>query len=313
MFARGNGLEVTEGQLKNKFFRDLLIAETGMKQKFERPEHDLYKENSFLQLVTMVIGYIPIVVITYLSCTLNQEPGYFMGAVIALVPHIVNFFIWNKMQDAALQKNNSSVIIGGAIGSVAVSILYFMAGIVWRGAYGFIPTLACLAVVVASALSVLLAVLIKKRSQYGTEITGALLGFRQFLEVAEKDRLEMLIEQDPTYFYSTLPYAQVFGLTKVWTEKFREISLPVPSWYESERPYTDMQTYVFLSRLQGAMGRAGNAATQRPAPPPSSGGGYSGGSNNSFGGGSFGGSGGGSFSGGGFSGGGSGGGGGRSW
>ena len=45
-----------------------------------------------------------------------------------------------------------------------------------------------------------------KRTPFGNEMLGKILGFRRFLETAEKTRLESLVEQNPEYFYNILPY-----------------------------------------------------------------------------------------------------------
>ena len=39
-----------------------------------------------------------------------------------------------------------------------------------------------------------------KRTEYGNEILGKLKGFKNFLVTAEKDKLEAMVMQDPTYF-----------------------------------------------------------------------------------------------------------------
>ena len=65
---------------------------------------------------------------------------------------------------------------------------------------------------------------------------GRLLGFREFIETAEKPRLEQLQSDDPDYFYKVLPYAMVFGLSDEWAEHFKDISLEQPDWYETSTP-----------------------------------------------------------------------------
>ncbi len=151
-------------------------------------------------------------------------------------------------------------------------------------------------------LIAIIAGFLSQRTSYGQRITEEVLGFKRFIEVAEKDRLEALIEEDPAYFYHILPYAQVFGLTKVWTDKFADILLPAPDWYVSATPWDTMHTMMYLSHMQRSINNFERSALSTPS--TSSG-------NSTTG--SFSGRSGGGFSGGGFSGGGSGGGGGSSW
>lgn len=64
-----------------------------------------------------------------------------------------------------------------------------------------------------------------------------LLGFKQFLEVAEKDRLKQLSEKNPTYFYDILPYAYIFNLSSLWIDKFQGIEVSTPNWFYGDRHY----------------------------------------------------------------------------
>ena len=51
-------------------------------------------------------------------------------------------------------------------------------------------------------------------------------GFKKYIELAEKNQIEMLVEQNPNYFYDILPYAYVLGVSKKWVEKFENIPIP---------------------------------------------------------------------------------------
>ncbi|MDE1945323.1 MAG: DUF2207 domain-containing protein [Patescibacteria group bacterium] len=54
------------------------------------------------------------------------------------------------------------------------------------------------------------------------------LGFKLYLETAEKYRLENLT---PDQFQKFLPYAMVFGVEKKWARAFAGIAMPPPAWY----------------------------------------------------------------------------------
>ncbi len=129
-----------------------------------------------------------------------------------------------------------------------------------------------------------------KRTPFGIEMLGRLEGFRNFLIVAEKQQLEQLVMQDPTYFYRILPYTYVLGVSNKWIEKFEQIQMEAPDWYYG--------SYYGIHGFGDAMDRTMNTATRALTSSPSE---------------SSGGGGGGGSTGGGFSGGGSGGGGGGSW
>lgn len=54
------------------------------------------------------------------------------------------------------------------------------------------------------------------------------LGFKMYLETAERYRLQNLT---PDTFEKYLPYAMVFGVEKKWARAFESISMPPPRWY----------------------------------------------------------------------------------
>ena len=130
--------------------------------------------------------------------------------------------------------------------------------------------------------------LMPKRTKYGNEVLGKLRGFKNFLETAEKEKLEAMVMENPTYFYDILPFTYVLGVSDKWIKKFESIALQAPSWYDSNNAF---DVVSFGNFMDSTMSSAQSAMSSSP-------------SSSSSGGGS---------SGGGFSGGGSGGGGGSSW
>ncbi len=134
-------------------------------------------------------------------------------------------------------------------------------------------------------------VIVIKRTEYGTKILGEVNGFKKFLETAEKDKLESLVHDDPSYFYNILPYAYVLGVSDAWIKQFEGIAIAPPDWYESADTFDYYRFNRSLNRTIHSASRVMNSVPQSSSVSSSGGG----------------------FSGGGFSGGGSGGGGGSSW
>ena len=132
--------------------------------------------------------------------------------------------------------------------------------------------------------------LLPKRTKYGTEMLGKIKGFKNFLNTVEKDKLEAMVLENPTYFYDILPYTYVLGISNTWIKKFEAISVSQPDWYDSPNSF---DIFMFNSFINSTMSSAESVMASSPSSSSSS---SSGGS-----------------SGGGFSGGGSGGGGGGSW
>lgn len=134
-------------------------------------------------------------------------------------------------------------------------------------------------------------------TQYRADVAGKLLGLKEFIETAEKPRLETLLEDDPQYFYRILPYALVFRISDKWADQFSEITMEKPEWYSAYGADYNYQPLLLTQILCDGTTSTINTISHKPFSDESGGGG-----DGFFGGG-----------GGGFSGGGGGGGGGGSW
>jgi uncharacterized membrane protein YgcG len=99
-------------------------------------------------------------------------------------------------------------------------------------------------VFVMTVLCVGFSLLMDRRSQLGTDLFGQIVGLRNFIELAEKDRIIALVKEDPDYFYKILPYAYIFGITELWTSKFNALTVEKPSWYISEGDF-DAGNFAF--------------------------------------------------------------------
>lgn len=149
---------------------------------------------------------------------------------------------------------------------------------------------------VMSALTIIM-IFMEKRTEQGNRWLGQVLGLKDFIENCEKEQLEMFVNDNPSAFFSILPYAYVLGISDIWVNKFEDLIIAQPDWYETNHPSTNFSTILWWSHFNRHFNSFSSAAAYIPAPKSSTGGG-------SIGGGSFGG---------GFSGGGFGGGGGGSW
>jgi uncharacterized membrane protein YgcG len=181
---------------------------------------------------------------------------------------------WKKMKTLAWVAILVSMLIGGIFYAVAYTHL--------------LTTLECILTVALGYGILLLNAGMLVRTEEYTERLGRILGFKEFILVTKKERLEELLEQKPELFYDVLPYAQVLGVSNVWEEKFRAITIRPPSWYEGDY---DLYEYWMLRRSMRLMSVV---ALTRPSERGSSvggsgGGGFSGGFSGGGGGGGGGG------------------------
>ena len=99
------------------------------------------------------------------------------------------------------------------------------------------------------------------RTLYGQELLSRIMGFRRFLETAEKDRLRLLVEQDPQYFYNVLPYAYVLGVSSKWIARFDEIADAPPTWLEGG---DSLNSIAVMDTIDRSMRSFGHAMTSEP-------------------------------------------------
>jgi len=73
------------------------------------------------------------------------------------------------------------------------------------------------------------------KTEKGVATKEYLLGLKDYLQIAEKDRLEFhnAPEKKPEVFEKLLPYAMALGVADIWAKEFEGIYLTPPAWYSS--------------------------------------------------------------------------------
>jgi uncharacterized membrane protein YgcG len=130
-----------------------------------------------------------------------------------------------------------------------------------------------------------------KKSKKGNEVYQKLAGFKEFIKLVEKDKLQEFLKQDEHYFDKVLPFAIVFGMADKWKDKLSGLDIPPPSWYTGN--YVVFSAANFMNSLDHSMNAMSTSFYSAPSSSGSSGGSWSGGGG--FSGGGFGGGGGGSW------------------
>ena len=174
----------------------------------------------------------------------------------------------------------------------------FVAGLIF-GTYFLglsFPIATLIAFVVQGMLATLFYRLLKAPTLAGAKIRDQIEGFRMFLNVAEKDRLEVLHppQMTPEIFEKFLPYAIALDAENGWSRKFEAEAEAAgngkdrvgyaPVWY-SGPAFGRMGTTGFTSSLGNAIAGATAAAATAPGRSSASGGGGSSGGGGGGGGG----------------------------
>lgn len=120
----------------------------------------------------------------------------------------------------------------------------------------------------------------------GVKTYQHILGLKQYLTVAEKDRINFhnAPEKSPKQFEKFLPYAMVLGVEKEWEKQFKDIYKPQDAtWFHGSPAAMTMAGFTReLGSMKGALSRE---MTSKPS--SSSSGGFSGGGFGGGGGGSW--------------------------
>jgi len=152
-------------------------------------------------------------------------------------------------------------------------------------------------IIVSFLIMVFFAIIMKRPTMRGRKLLDEMMGFSDYLEIAEKDELNLRNppEKTPALFETLLPYALALGVEQAWSERFADVLAAVrnpdggayrPSWYNGAWNTSNLAktTSNLSSGLNSALGSS-------VSPPGSSsgggGGGFSGGGGGGGGGGGW--------------------------
>ncbi|MDD6224344.1 MAG: DUF2207 domain-containing protein, partial [bacterium] len=296
--------EVTSTDLYDNFYITMHKILSNINNKENK--NKLFEKSASGKIIFILL----MIIATY--CLITIPPVLTYGKanmlMVALLFPGFGFILGFTLMFSLLFGGAQTIYVNGKATHSSIGIkLLGLIGLVWGGMFGGIPwALTVLPALLQDPMyligyiismgcmfgMIICLIYLPKRTSYGNEMLGKLRGFKKFLETAEKEKLEAMVMQNPTYFYNILPYTYVLGVSDKWIKNFESISLQAPSWYDSPNVF-DM--VAFGSFINSAMESAESVMSSSPS--SSSGGSSSGGGS----------------SGGGSSGGGSGGGGGGSW
>lgn len=100
---------------------------------------------------------------------------------------------------------------------------------------------------------------LERHSSKGRQVMGDLLGLRNFILLAEKDRIEALANENPTVFYDVLPFAYVLGVSDVYMEKFKDVPIAKPQWLSSP---DGLDLWIMLNVLNTNTLKIGNTISR---------------------------------------------------
>lgn len=237
-------------------------------------------------LISLVTEGDPIVL--FLSVWLS---GWSVGCFLIVRQAVL---AWKKAGEAkGLGKVGKS---GGAVGATIGAVMFCGAEVVVLGVLASMTSIWLLPVLVLLGLvNVRFHFLLKRPTVAGREIMDAIVGFRMYLKVAERDTLSASRgpQKTPALFERYLPYAIALDVESRWAEKFADVleraaAAPggyQPGWYHGAS-WRALGASSFASSFSGSFTGALSSASMAPG---SSSGGGGGGSSGGGGGGGGGG------------------------
>lgn len=293
LWKLGDGTQVKSSQLTNKYYTEVSRIQSQAKAAFEYGDKRLYddkanKASGFLMLIaSLCLGVLAFAAMPALMS--SAEDTFGSGVMMAIFMMGAYITLCKGYEGLHLRKNKRKRWV--TILFVFLSMLLYLVLLLWMISV-FIQVLSAgevTALVFVPLLVLLARPSIKQYTDYGFELLQQVLGFKMFIQTAEKNRLETLIHSDPQYIYHILPYAMVLGVSDIWAKKFDVLMTEPPNWYTTygTGTFTTASLMRSMTRTTSSMS---NVATSRPSSSGSSGGGgggFSGGGGGGGGGGSW--------------------------
>lgn len=291
LFSSGNSIKLKQTNHKN-----IGKAKKALLKRLNLEAHRYLTLNSGYFIAGVIITIITLVAIILGARQL--QTALFMGVWLSIwtvgccVLGLLVFGAWRNV----LKSEGGE--IWGRSGAVLITLfsLPFFAGEVF-GLWTFSTAVSPLATVALFLILLVNAIfyhLLKAPTLTGRKLMDQIDGFKLFLSVAEKDRLNFRNPPDktPELFESYLPYALALDVEQQWSEQFADVLAAAakgdgyqPAWYHGHNWHSPNMA-GFASNLGASLPGAISSASTAPGSSSGSGGGGSSGGGGGGGGGS---------------------------
>jgi uncharacterized membrane protein YgcG len=311
---RGGGKPIgrPEQALRGKLFsgtsRSLLLTQTnherigkardGLKDALEEGyEGKLFASNygwSGFGLVATIVAIVAIVVTVAITYGSDNVAEMIIGMLIPVIPVMIGVAM---IQNGWRRHSGGLLLI---VGGLAVALIGIVGGLVvmYLSSRGIMEVLPGVAPMVLAGFAVFGFHWLEAPSVHGRKVMDEIDGFREYLGVAEEDRLEHLNPPDktPELFERFLPYAVALDVENTWAKRFAGVLAAAAAaggatyaglaWYSGNRDIVS-DPVSFTDHIGSDL--ASTVASASTAPGSSDGGGGSSGGGSSGGGGGGGG------------------------
>ncbi|MDO4288869.1 MAG: DUF2207 domain-containing protein, partial [Eubacterium sp.] len=236
------------------FHQDIMVAMDQIIGFFKIPENTLFTDLSLkVQGLLCLLTAIPMIFLG--AAFAYYYNGYFsplfslICALLGIIP--AGLFIL-LFRNAALRQGTTKgdFIFKMIILSFLLLLIFGSALILSTGLLSPVFPLLCF---IASGITSAFAAFSGKRTPTGNRWLGETLGFKHFIQTAELDRIKVLVDENPSYFYHILPYAYVLGVTNRWAKHFESLAVEPPTWYHTYDGYSTFNSIYFTHALMHSM------------------------------------------------------------
>ena len=149
--------------------------------------------------------------------------SYFFGSggtfsiICGVIIFAISTIFSNISNKVYIQKKLKSIII--YIAGIVLFLIFALLNLI----YSFTNLYILALISINSFLCLLTYVLcpfLEYRTKEGRLVVGRLVGLKRYLEITEKEKIEMLIKENPKHFYDIIPYAYVLNVSNEWIENF---------------------------------------------------------------------------------------------
>lgn len=239
MFAHGSDGIVKKEQLRHLFYQDIQDANQGIQKLYSGTYALVDQKVEKLRKRMILLSVFAVILYQLLSVyEVYQDFSRILLVMICVLPAFYLISMLLKTADR-LKKEGAGFARGMLYCFIAFLFGGFLLVLQLKLTLGVCICLTCL------VITLLLSRGFCFDTAYRKELLTILLGFKEFIKTAEKDQLEMMLKEDPEYYYHVLPYAQVLHVSDIWINKFKDISVVPPQWYDGE----DTFRYGMLSNM----------------------------------------------------------------
>ena len=227
LFSKGD--VITEKNIK-KVGQNIVTAvtegvEVMQNSKFDKDVYD----QSGLKHVWKILGMtiIPLIILFLGAVSFVGSIGLTFK-IISTIAILVSIFMFVM---CLTKTSRTTTVIGVVIQLIIIIIMLVYAGLEAKFISGLGSGVYYIVSAILLSLQVLISFWMEKKTQKGMMYEAQVNGFVKYIKTAREEELKEMVMEHPTMFFDILPYTYIFGISKLWINKFSNIEIEKPEWY----------------------------------------------------------------------------------